>query len=77
VLKPNRIGRVCVASKHRGTGAAKRLMQAALDLIGDEPSTLDAQAYLVDFYQTFGYVPTGPEYLDDGIPHVPMLRAAS
>jgi len=22
----------------------------------------------------FGYLPTGPEFLDDGIPHVPMRR---
>ena len=69
-----RIGRVCVAPALRGTGAAKVLMRAALDVIGAEPSTLDAQAYLVGFYQSFGYAPTGPEYLDDGIPHVPMRR---
>ncbi|MEV6491554.1 GNAT family N-acetyltransferase, partial [Actinoplanes sp. NPDC051633] len=28
----------------------------------------------VDFYAKFGYVQTGPEYLEDGIPHIPMLR---
>jgi ElaA protein len=37
---------------------------------------LDAQAGLVDFYADFGFVVTGPEYLEDGIPHVPMRRAA-
>ncbi len=71
-----RIGRVCVASRLRGTGAARTLMRAALDIIAGQPSTLDAQAYLVDFYAGFGYEPSGPEYVEDGIPHVPMVRAA-
>jgi ElaA protein len=77
ILDENRIGRVCVAPKTRGTGAAKRLMREALTYIGNAPSTLDAQAYLVDFYRSFGYEPAGPEYIDDGIPHVPMFRAGS
>jgi ElaA protein len=72
-----RIGRVCVAAKARGTGAARLLMRAALDLIGPQPSTLDAQAYLVGFYAGFGYRACGPEYVEDGIAHVPMLRPAT
>jgi ElaA protein len=71
-----RIGRVVVAAAARGTGAASGLMAAALDEIGDRPSVLHAQAYLVRFYERYGYVATGPEFLDDGIPHVPMARAA-
>jgi ElaA protein len=69
-----RIGRVCVAAQGRGAGLARRLMAATLDLIGDRPSVLDAQSYLVDFYSGFGYRQTGPEYVEDGIPHVPMYR---
>jgi ElaA protein len=71
-----RIGRVCVAPGARGGGAAKVLMRAALDLVGPAPSTLDAQAYLARFYEGFGYRPSGPEYLEDGIPHIPMYREA-
>jgi ElaA protein len=69
-----RIGRVLVAEPHRGSGLAARLMATALDLVGDRPSTLDAQAYLAGFYQRLGYRQTGEEFLDDGIPHVPMRR---
>lgn len=69
-----RIGRVCVAKHARGGGHAARLMDAALDLVGDQPCVLDAQSYLVDFYARYGFSPTGPEYVDDGIPHVPMAR---
>ena len=38
---------------------------------------LDAQTYLVSWYTTLGYVPTGPEFVEDGIPHVPMARPAA
>ena len=69
-----RIGRVCTAAAARGRGLAARLMTRALATVGDGPSVLDAQSYLVDFYRGFGFRATGPEYLDDGIPHVPMRR---
>jgi ElaA protein len=71
---PARIGRVCTAATHRGPGLSARLLAAALDLIGDRPCVLDAQAYLAGFYERFGFVATGPEFDDDGIPHVPMVR---
>lgn len=72
----HRIGRVCVARLARGAGLAGRLMEAALNMIGNHPCQLDAQSYLVDFYHRYGFAATGAEYLDDGIPHVPMLRPA-
>ncbi|RZU49577.1 ElaA protein [Krasilnikovia cinnamomea] len=71
-----RIGRVVVAPAARGTGVAGELMTQALTIIGDRPSVLEAQAHLVGFYAKFGYQQTGPEYLEDGIPHIPMRRAA-
>jgi ElaA protein len=71
-----RIGRVVTAPEARGAGLAGRLVEAALTVIGNRPSVLDAQAHLVGFYAKFGYQQTGPEYLEDGIPHVPMFRAA-
>jgi ElaA protein len=71
-----RIGRVVTAPRARGAGQAGRLVRAALTEIGDRPSVLDAQAHLVGFYGRYGYEPNGPEYVEDGIPHVPMIRAA-
>ena len=70
-----RIGRVVVAPAARGGGYAHRLMEEALTVVGNRPSVVHAQAHLVRFYAKFGYEQTGPEYLEDGIPHVPMLRA--
>jgi ElaA protein len=69
-----RIGRVLVARGHRGRGIAQALMGRALEFVGDRPSHLDAQSYLVDWYARFGYEPSGPEFVEDGIPHVPMVR---
>ena len=69
-----RIGRVLLARAFRGRGLADRLMEAALEEVGDRPSRLDAQVPLAGWYATYGYVVTGPEFLDDGIPHVPMAR---
>ena len=71
-----RIGRVVTAPAARGAGHAQRLVTEAVTVIGNRPSVLDAQAYLVGFYTKFGYHQSAPEYLEDGIPHVPMFRAA-
>jgi ElaA protein len=71
-----RIGRVVVAPAARGAGHAARLMDQALTIIGNRPSVLAAQTYLARFYAKYGYQQAGPEYLDDGVPHVPMVRAA-
>lgn len=71
-----RIGRVCTAPKARGAGLAGRLMGAALGHVGSAPCVLEAQSYLVAFYETFGFTVSGPEYIEDGIAHVPMCRYA-
>lgn len=69
-----RIGRVVTARSARGAGLAGRLLTEALAVVGNRPSVLDAQAYLTGFYARFGFEATGPEYVEDGIPHVPMAR---
>jgi len=67
-----RIGRVCVAASARRRGVAGRLVAAALGRLDGRPCVLDAQAHVVGFYAAFGFTPTGPRYVEDGIPHVPM-----
>jgi ElaA protein len=69
-----RIGRVAVAPTARGAGLARQLMEAALSRVANRSCVLDAQANLVGFYRSFGFAVTGPEFLEDGIPHVPMRR---
>lgn len=72
-----RIGRVATAPAARSRGLAAQLMQRSLELIGAAPAVLEAQSYLVGWYARFGFVPSGPEYLEDGIPHTPMVRAGT
>lgn len=72
-----RISRVAVTPEHRGHGLAARLLEAALASIGDRECRLDAQAHLTRLYARHGFVPTGPEFDEDGIPHVPMRRPAA
>jgi len=67
-----RIGRVLVAASHRGRGLAEELMEAALGVVAGRPCRLDAQSYLVEWYGRLGFEPCGEEFLEDGIPHVPM-----
>ena len=69
-----RIGRVLVAGSHRGRGLADTLMLRALDEIGARETRLDAQSYLAGWYTRFGFEQDGPEFVEDGIPHVPMTR---
>lgn len=69
----HRIGRVATAVGHRGAGHAAALMTRALKL-QDGPFELDAQTYLKDWYERFGFVQSGDEFVEDGIPHVPMRR---
>lgn len=72
-----RIGRVVTVKQARGNGLAGELLTAALVAIGRRAVTLNAQAHLTAFYTRYGFAPSGPEFLEDGIPHVPMLRPAT
>ncbi|MDF0531600.1 GNAT family N-acetyltransferase [Tsukamurella sp. 8F] len=69
-----RVGRLCVARQARGRGDGARLLEAALAEVGDRPCHLAAQTYLREMYAKFGFEPAGDEYVEDGIPHIPMIR---
>lgn len=70
-----RIGRVCCAVDARGSGLSGRLMAAALAHVGPEADVrLDSQTYAAGFYRKHGFDVAGAEFMEDGIPHVPMLR---
>lgn len=75
--KAFRIGRVCTRRTARGHGHSNRLLQAALAEVGDYPCRIDAQTYLEEMYSQHGFVRAGAEFLQDGVPHVPMLRAGT
>jgi ElaA protein len=69
-----RVGRVCTRKDARGDGLAAVLVADVLRRHPDRAVVLDAQSYLVGWYERFGFAVTGPEFLEDGIPHTPMRR---
>lgn len=72
------IGRVIVHPSLRGRHVGRHLMHRSLRaveaLFGGVRCELAAQAYLVPFYTSFGFMPTSDAYDWDGIPHVDMVR---
>ena len=78
---PPRIGRVTVSPDHRGKRLGDALMREAITecekAYPGEPIEISAQAHLQKFYGSLGFAPTSEEYLEDGIPHVDMVRPST
>lgn len=72
------IGRVVVAQSGRKLGYGKQIMKAAISEVNQRfPKAtieLSAQTYLVKFYTDLGFSSHGTEYLEDGIPHIRMIK---
>ena len=73
-------GRVLTAPAHRGRGLGDALVREALEQIErlwpGHDVQIGAQAHLEHYYARHGFVRNSDTYLDDGIPHIDMLRAA-
>jgi ElaA protein len=71
------IGRVVTSPAARGLGVGRDLMRKSIDTIytlyGKQPIRIGAQCYLINFYESFGFVQKGEIYLEDGIEHIEML----
>lgn len=71
------LGRVLVKQTHRGQGIAQQLVQKGIDFVhaslGEKTIKIQAQAYLRDFYGSFGFEAISDVYLEDDIPHIDML----
>lgn len=73
------IGRIVTRRDVRSRGLASAVVRAGLARLQERNVAavhLGAQAHLADWYGGFGFVISGPEYVEDGIPHVPMARLA-
>lgn len=75
---PVKIGRVLVSPDHRGKRLGDALMREAIAVCEQQFPThaiaLSAQSHLQLFYQSFGFSTSSEEYLEDGIPHIDMVR---
>jgi ElaA protein len=69
------IGRIVTAAAARGAGLAGSLIDAALaSLPAGAAVHLKAQARLEPWYGRWGFARCGPDFVEDGILHVPMAR---
>lgn len=72
------IGRVVTAPAARGGGIGHALMAESVRLLeqlwGLQPIRIGAQAHLESFYNRHGFVSDDKPYIEDGIPHIEMVR---
>ncbi len=72
-----KIGRVCVLRQARGKGIGAALIREAVAIFRALPgitrAKLGAQTHAISFYEALGFVATGPQYDDAGIPHRDMV----
>jgi len=72
------IGRVVVKKEKRGTGLGHTLITKSIEALenisGKVSIKMGAQTYLKNFYESHGFKKVSEEYLEDGIPHIHMLR---
>lgn len=72
------IGRIVVQEDQRqfkyGHELVANSIQYILDNFQEKKILISAQTYLTRFYNSHGFQQQGEEYLEDGIPHIKMLR---
>lgn len=72
------IGRVVVAKNQRQHKFGYQIMDASIlaikDHFNETTIKISAQCYLKKFYNNLGFYQVGEEYLEDGIPHVAMIK---
>lgn len=75
------IGRVITRQTVRGTGLGRELMKEALArsdaLWPGQAVRIGAQHRLEKFYQSLGFATASGIYIEDGIPHIEMLRTGT
>ncbi|WP_299156286.1 GNAT family N-acetyltransferase [uncultured Tenacibaculum sp.] len=71
-------GRVIIKETERkygyGHDLIKASIQAVVDNYNETKITISAQTYLKKFYESHGFIKIGEDYLEDGIPHIKMIR---
>ena len=77
-FKEASIGRVVVKESQRKFKRGNQIMNNSIKAINDHYKTkiikISAQCYLNKFYTNLQFKSIGEKYLEDGIPHVAMLR---
>ncbi len=71
-------GRVVVHPNYRKKNIGRFLIKEVIDFIETRLKSktikISAQTYLKNWYESFGFEQSSDPYLDDGIPHIDMLK---
>lgn len=72
------LGRVVTSELARGKGLGRIMLTLGLEAMETQFNTTDcrisAQLYLKEFYESYGFQQVSEVYLEDGLPHIEMLR---
>lgn len=70
------IGRVIAVKRRRGIGTQvlSEGIRAAKEYFAADQIYLEAQTYAKPFYEQSGFRQVSAEFLEDGIPHIKMIR---
>ena len=84
IFKPNdyfeysSIGRVVVLKKERASKIGSQIMSFSIkkieEIFNETKIKISAQKHLISFYEKLGFKTIGEEYLEDGIPHIAMIK---
>lgn len=73
------LGRITVAPEGRGLQLGRELVKRGIDYNSqqwpEQDIKIGAQAHLEDFYRSLGFKLAGEAYIEDGIPHIHMIRS--
>lgn len=73
------IGRIVVKKEFRKFQFGYQLVVNSIQFIENNLQQnkilISAQSYLTKFYNSLGFTQVGEEYLEDGIPHIKMLKS--
>ena len=73
------MGRVLVRENYRKLGYGHKISTASIDAIAENFKAttikISAQIYLVTFYESHGFKTFGDRYMEDGIPHIAMIKS--
>ncbi|MBL8643141.1 MAG: GNAT family N-acetyltransferase [Rhodospirillaceae bacterium] len=70
-----KIERVAALKQYRRLGIGRRLMERVMADLSQGPATeavMNAQTQVRSFYEQFGFVASGPEFVEADIPHIFM-----
>ncbi len=76
LLPDGHIGRMAVLREWRGRGVGAAMLREMLTIArerGWQEIRLSAQVHAIPFYRRFGFVETGPEFMEVEIPHRAMF----